>query len=206
MIGLYCKRTKMLTQKEQRLQRIISQTHRPLLLVLLPVCKDRQHCDDILQETYIRLWQQLDNIYDDESLVPLLRKYARNILLDELRKVSVLNNLWQSTDQVENTTSSVEEILLVKQSYEQIQTAISKLPDQQQKIFRLHKEQAMSYRQIAGELGIATGTIEKQMGRALKFLRGELGHLYYGNHILVIIGAYYELFCAVANYVYTNAA
>lgn len=196
----------MLMQKEQRLQRIISQTHRPLLLVLLPLCKDRQHCDDILQETYIRLWQQLDNIYDDESLVPLLRKYARNILLDELRKVSVLNKMWQSTDQVENTTSSVEEILLAKQSYEQIQTAISKLPEQQQKIFRLHKEHAMSYRQIAGELGIATGTIEKQMGRALKFLRGELGHLYYGNHMLVIIGIYYELFCAMVTHVYTNAA
>src|ERR1700759_2368921 len=41
---------------------------------------------DVLQECYIRLWENLETIKDDEKIMPLLRKYTTNITIDAVRK------------------------------------------------------------------------------------------------------------------------
>ena len=51
---------------------------------------------------------------------------------------------------------------------------ISQLPKRQQEIFRLSREQHMTYKQIAEELSISEKTVEYHMTAALKYLRKNL--------------------------------
>lgn len=177
---------------EKRIADIIGRTYDQLFSVLYTLSKNRPLCEDIMQETYVRVWKNLDNIQDDEAIMALLKRYARNLFIDELRKVSRKETALSGW-RVDVVGPSPEEMVIDLERNNEVQKAIDKLPKQQQLIFRLHKEQALSYRQIAEQMGIATGTIEKQMGRALKFLRSELGHLNNTNCSVTILLVYYML-------------
>lgn len=162
-------------QYEIRLTRIIDDTHDKLFSVLFGMCQDMHLCEDIIQESYIRLWQQLHNVKDDHAVLALLRQYARNLFLDEMRKRGRQKEMLLKISREEMFHApSPEKKVLDNEQLQQIQHAINKLPQQQQLIFRMHKEHDMSYRQIAAELEIATGTIEKQMTRALRSLKFHL--------------------------------
>jgi len=178
--------------KEYRLKHIINQTHDRLLSVLLSFTRDRHLCEDLLQEAYIRLWENLDGLQNDDTAIFLLKRYARNLFLDEMRKVARREVLLGKMERDEMEVS-VEGQAINREKYLAIQSAINKLPEQQRLIFTLHKEQAMSYRQIAEKLGIAPGTIEKQMGRALKFLRQELAQLRTTDQAIALICIYHVL-------------
>ncbi|HVI45260.1 MAG TPA: sigma-70 family RNA polymerase sigma factor [Chitinophaga sp.] len=164
----------MAHQQEERLRRIIDQTYDKLYGVLNMLCKDHDLCADLVQQTYIKVWKNLDAIDDDESIMALLKTYGRHLFLDEIRK-QTREEAAMADYKPDEATPSPEDMFLQRELGRQIQSTISKLPTQQQKIFRLHKEQSLSYRQISSQLDISTGTIEKQMNRALKFLRKELG-------------------------------
>ena len=40
--------------------------------------RDSTVADDIVQECYIRLWERMDKVQDDDAILHLLRKYAHN--------------------------------------------------------------------------------------------------------------------------------
>jgi RNA polymerase sigma-70 factor (ECF subfamily) len=55
-----------------------------------------------------------------------------------------------------------------------LQQAISKLPVQQQKVYRLAKEQGLSYEAIGQELSLSPLTVKTHMARALAAIRSFL--------------------------------
>lgn len=175
-------------KQENRLKRIIDDTHGKLFSVLFGMCGDAHLCEDIIQETYIRLWQHLPVVKDDHAVLALLKQYARRIFLDEMRKRTRQKEAMMRIFREEAPPDpSPEKKMLDEEQQQQIQRAINKLPQQQQLIFRMHREHDMSYRQIAAELEIATGTIEKQMTRALRSLKQEL-HKQKTDHMALLIG------------------
>lgn len=161
---------------QQRFKQIVENTVDRLYAGLYPLCKDKARCEDIMQEAYIRLWNNLDHVKDDETVLALLRTYARNIFLDEVRKAARRQQGMQH-HVLEEVADSPEDYLRNRELHAQLQAAINKLPPQQQMIFRLHKEHALSYKQISAQMKIATGTVEVHMNRALKSLKNELSHL-----------------------------
>ena len=48
---------------------------------------------------------------------------------------------------------------------------ISQLPPRQQEIFRMSREQNLTYKQIAEQLSISEKTVERHINEALKFLK-----------------------------------
>lgn len=185
-------RVVLIADKEYRLRQVIYETHDRLLALLLSLTADRQLCEDILQEAYIRFWNNMDKVEDDTTALFLLKRYTRNLFLDEMRKLARREALLVKMN-FDDSTHTVEDIAITKERYTTMQAAIEKLPAQQRQIFRMHKEQALSYRQIAEQLGITPGTIETQMNRALKFLRKELADLKINDPAFTCMVAYYAI-------------
>jgi RNA polymerase sigma-70 factor (ECF subfamily) len=52
--------------------------------------------------------------------------------------------------------------------------SLESLPEQRRRIFLLHREQHLSYRQIAEQLNISPKTVENQVAATLKQLRSQL--------------------------------
>ncbi|WP_307774320.1 MULTISPECIES: sigma factor-like helix-turn-helix DNA-binding protein [Flavobacterium] len=68
-----------------------------------------------------------------------------------------------------------------------LEQIIKKLPPQQQKIYKMAKEEGMSYQKIAELLDLSPLTVKKHMVQALKFIRIQLS-----RHInLIIVSASY---------------
>lgn len=61
---------------------------------------------------------------------------------------------------------------LLQQVAEGDEQAFSTLPADEQEIFRMQREQGLTYQQIAEQKGISVKTVEKKMSHALRQLRG----------------------------------
>jgi RNA polymerase sigma-70 factor (ECF subfamily) len=56
----------------------------------------------------------------------------------------------------------------------QINQALDRLPEKCGEVFRLSRQQDLSYKEIAEHLDISIKTVENQMGKALRIMRVEL--------------------------------
>lgn len=133
--------------------------------------RDRAVGDDIVQECYIRLWENMDKVHDDDSILNLLRKYAHNLIIDHIRKTAreaLQDNIFQ---QQQPAVCVADDQLLLKEILQDYDNIVQALPPKRRVIYRLVKEEGLSHREIATRLNISTNTIEKHMNEALYTLR-----------------------------------
>jgi RNA polymerase sigma-70 factor (family 1) len=132
--------------------------------------------EDTVQQIFIDLWQRRKTLEITRSLNHYLAAAVKyrvlNILIKRSRQPSILYSI------PENTGSSHDEpysILEFQQLQEKLELIVEKLPGRAQLIFRLSRNQALSNRQIAQELGISEKGVEIQITRALSKIRECLG-------------------------------
>ena len=134
--------------------------------------------DDILQEVFIRIWQNRKNIKNTETFHSYIFTITRNLLLNELR--SRLTD--EKTKKRIFKKSVAPEFLLSDQiDYQELKDRISlmvaELPERQQEIFILSRVEGLSYREIAKKLDIAEKTVEYHISQAITSLKKKLKEL-----------------------------
>lgn len=147
----------------------------------IPVCKtvqrfirDKNIVEDLAQDIFVRLWERREQINITASLGAYLHRMAVNEALTHLRrqKKFQINDIAE-TDFKANDHST-DEVMVGNELKDNIQAAISQLPPRCQTIFKLSRYEQMTYKQIGEQLDISVKTVENQMGKALKILRGLL--------------------------------
>lgn len=134
--------------------------------------------DDLLQEVFVKLWQNRKNINSADTFNAYIFTIARNLLLNELR--SRLNN--QKMKDRLHDLSVAEEYSLFKQiEYndlkEKIDLAIGELPARGKEIFMLSRNDGLSHKEIAEKLQISTKTVEYHITQSTSFLKKKLRSL-----------------------------
>lgn len=134
--------------------------------------KHRELCEEIVQETLINLWinrHQLDPKY---PLGPYIYTIARRLTLNVLRNAATAGaareKLWIDLQEAHNDT---EETILLTDLQEFTEQAVSKLPNQQQLIFKLSRYEGLSHDEIAKTLNLSKHTVNNHLVEALKNLR-----------------------------------
>jgi RNA polymerase sigma-70 factor (ECF subfamily) len=147
----------------------------------VPVCKavhriirDKGIVEDLAQDIFVRLWERREQINITTTLGAYLHRMAVNEALTYIRR----QKKFQTTDIAEtdfkaNDHNSIE-VMAGKELKANISAAISQLPPRCQAIFKLSRYEQMTYKQIGEQLDISVKTVENQMGKALKILRGLL--------------------------------
>ena len=130
--------------------------------------------EDIVQDVFARIWER-DLRLDYSDPLPYLYRAARNGALMYLRHERVTQR-WQQTARAEahRDVGGADERAHADELTRAIRTSIETLPERCELIFRMHREQDLSYAEIARVLGLSIKTVETQMGRALKSLRKSL--------------------------------
>lgn len=130
---------------------------------------------DLIQDAYTRLWEKLPTLDTDTDVLPLLLTYARNTFIDQLRKRKQdARFLEHITGMPDAAPAAAEASLEMKDTLHQLHRSLEQLPARRREIFSLVKEQGFSHKEVAAHLGIAPGTVEKQVVLSLQFLRKEL--------------------------------
>jgi len=120
-----------------------------------------EDADDILQETFIRVWKGLPSFNAQSSLYTWMYRIAINEALAFLRKQK-WKNIFQLRDPQEilqqrlqaSIHEGADEILI------QLHEAISTLPPQQRAVFNLRYFEHMPFKQIAEVMGRTESTVK----------------------------------------------
>lgn len=140
------------------------------------IIKTEIDAEEIVQEVFVKIWEsheKIDNfaLFDSylftiayNSTISLIRKK-----LSEKKYIQYIKSLQIPPQQKSAEINSDFEILS-----EKVNELIGKLPPRQKEVFMLHRENELTYRQIAEKLNISINTVENHMSKALKFLRNNL--------------------------------
>ncbi|TDO02685.1 RNA polymerase sigma-70 factor (ECF subfamily) [Sunxiuqinia elliptica] len=142
------------------------------------ILKNEQEAEDVMQEVFVKLWEHRERLENYQSLnayiftmaynhsIDLIRKRMNNAkYLDYLKNISVVLGAPSSTNELE-----------FNELNKQVENLISRLPERQRQVYLLHREEGLSYPEIANQLGISKNTVENHMVRALRFLREHIDH------------------------------
>lgn len=148
--------------------------------------RDEDAALDVLQDAYIRAYEQLENLKGEGRFFPWLRRIAVNLALDRLRhtrrgvEVS-LNEKWgpdaeEGEDRAaafmdRNPDQSPARNAEVSEFSSAMSEALLKLSDAHRAVFMLHAAEGMSYKEIAQALGCNIGTVMSRLFYARKRLQ-----------------------------------
>ena len=138
----------------------------------------REDGEDILQEVFIKAYQNLNDFDLNYKFSNWIYSIARNATISAFRKKKVrpqtvswedkdLNNILESTLDVENTS-------LQKLTYKQILKIINQMPLKYKDVLILKFMEGKDYREISDILHKPMGTIATLINRAKKSLKQEL--------------------------------
>lgn len=137
--------------------------------------KNREEAEEIVQETFFKIWQNRTAINTSQSFGGFVFTIAHNLILNRIRKVrnqyACQNHLRIKDLAYANPTEEKlfgDDLELVRQA------ALSELPRRRRLIFELIRENEMSYQQVAEKLQISVKTVEAQMTEALKHFRKKM--------------------------------
>ena len=137
--------------------------------------KEKEPCQEVVQEVFLNLWINRAKLDTQYPIAPYLYTITRRLTLNVLRHVatsqSAMEKMWLNVKKVSNETE--EEVFLedLSRFTEQV---LSKMPKQQQLIFRMSRHQELSYDEIAEELNLSRNTVKNHLVAALKTLRTQL--------------------------------
>ena len=151
---------------------------------LVNLVKSETIAADLLQETFVRLWNVRHTIDPDQSFRSYLFCIAENLVVDFFRKaardIRLRNALFGKA--VEEYVH-VEEWICQKEQAALLQQAIEMLPAQRRQVFQLVKQECRSYAEVSQLLSISPSTISDHIVKATKFIRNILE----GNRVALFL-------------------
>jgi RNA polymerase sigma-70 factor (ECF subfamily) len=131
--------------------------------------------EEMVQEVFLFIWDRRETWDVRTSLKSYLFAAVRNAALSYLRHERVVRRHDAETVELfTRPTPSTDSEVRTTELVAAVQRAVNRLPERCRLVFTLHREQALTYAEIAEVLAISPKTVEVQMGRALKTLRKAL--------------------------------
>jgi len=138
--------------------------------------------EEIVSDTFLRIWENRKQLEINTSVKAYLFHAVCNNSLNYLRKLKAENNLGEyfretSSENLgfEVTVDEIEEQSLIMENMSlKIGEAVSLLPQQQQKVFRLRRFEGRKTKEVAEIMGLSVKTIEMHLSKATLHLRQNL--------------------------------
>lgn len=139
------------------------------------IIKDHDTAEEIVQDLFVRLWQERQKINIESSLNGYLFRAVHNRCLHWLSHTRVVERHAQemAEQEMEKSESPVE-IIQYNELQLKIAKVIERLPERCGRIFCMNRFEGLKYSEIAEKLSVSVKTVEANMGRALKEFRKAL--------------------------------
>jgi len=130
---------------------------------------------DIVQEIFVSLWNRSADLEIRGTVIAYLIKATRNLSLRYIEKnIHKHNFLERLSVNYATCGSEIVDRIIVKELQSNVDHAVAKLPSKMQEIYLLSRQEQLSYREISQKLGIAEGTVKKQISNALKIISSNI--------------------------------
>ncbi len=149
--------------------------YQPLCNYAYSFVHDRDEAEEIVQATFLSVWEKRENLTIHTGVKPYLYAMVRNAALNVLKHEKIKQQ--HATVELavaERSAESVTRTVMASELEDRIYKALNKLPEQCRLVFKLSRFEELKYAEIAEQLNISVKTVENQMGKALKIMREQL--------------------------------
>ena len=168
----------MIAEGDEVAFRQLFQTYAPQLQpVIMHLTKTASVTEDIIQETFLRLWISRDKLPEIENPRSWILRIVFHQSFSWLRRQAIHHKALGAMPLHENAVSTTEEEVIYHSIVKTVAEAVQQLPAQAKRIYLLSREQLYSHKEIADKLNISVKTVEAQLTIALTRLRKHLSYL-----------------------------
>ncbi|MGA7837280.1 MAG: RNA polymerase sigma factor [Ignavibacteriaceae bacterium] len=144
----------------------------------LYMMKNRMDADDITQEVFIKIWNNINN-FNIKSAKSWILRTTHNLCIDYLRKRQTSQKRETNIDSNINisgagTLTDTEVRLRKNLLKDKIKQGIETLPDNLKSVFILYELQGFKYNEISETLSMPLNSVKVYLMRARKKLQEEL--------------------------------
>ena len=125
-----------------------------------------EDADDLLQETFIKVYMNLHRYSPEYTFGQWLYTIARNTFIDYVRKRQDDLPIDEKFSSPASNTPTPEESVINSQQRHQIELCIARLPENYRRLIRMRFFDEYSYEEIAVKLSLPLGTVKTQIPRA----------------------------------------
>lgn len=144
----------------------------------LKITKSADAAEDVVQEIFTRIWENRLCLKEVENPPAYIFTIAYHESFRYLKKVAADMRLFELLkNKLSITNNETEENLEVQETRQLIDEMIEELPPQRQLIYKLSREEGLSYKEIADKLHISSLTVKKQLQLALRNIRSGLSKI-----------------------------
>ena len=142
---------------------------------LLHIFRDEALAQDIVQDTFIKIWENRAQLDEHKSFKAFLFTIATNNAYNLFQKASREDKVRLGFHlALQNAANQVEDYIFRKEYVEMLRSLLTLLPEKQREVFQLAKIEGYSYAEISEQLNISSNTINTHLKRASRFLRKRL--------------------------------
>ncbi len=156
------------SSRRKGFEQLVRQYSEPLYWKVRGMVSCHDDANDILQETFIKAWNNLEKFEGRSSLLTWLYRIAINETFDFLRR----NKRASLSDENEASNiasdSSADDFFDGDEAQEKLQKAISQLPPVQRMVFNMRYFDNMKYKDISDVLNTSTGALKASYHLAVK--------------------------------------
>lgn len=147
--------------------------YKELFFYIQKLVKDTDFTSEIVQEAYSRTIEaeQKEPIKNKRAF---LYRVAKNILIDESRKVSNKHIVEYEDDMIKDEEIDLEELVITQDQSKKLYELIDKLPKKRRQAFILYAIEGYTRKEIALKLGISSNAVEKHITRSIIQIKEEL--------------------------------
>tara|TARA_R110002050_G_scaffold281956_2_gene429654 strand:+ start:23154 stop:23705 length:552 start_codon:yes stop_codon:yes gene_type:complete len=151
---------------------------KPLFISSYNLLKDKEVCEEIIQDVFIEIWNKRLELEIKVSLKSYLYACVRYRVFNEFRKSKITQvELFEDLNKrFEYTTPETK--IMYKELENHVKLAVEGLPEKCKNVYKLSRNKQLSHKEIAEELNISTKTVENHITNALRILRVSLGDVF----------------------------
>ena len=191
VVGSYNQRRQMISEKEilkgcaksdRKAQKALYDLYSGrLMAVCRRYAKSTQEAEDILQESFIKIFKSVDKFRGESRLDYWMKRIVVNTALNHQRSKLYL---FPMVDVEDISMSTNKDFALEKFQLEDLLKMVESLPTGCRVIFNLYAIEGFNHNEISDMLEISTGTSKSQYARAKKLLQDKILNekgMSYGN-------------------------
>lgn len=147
-----------------------------MLAVCIRYAKNREEAEDILQEGFMKVFENINKFRKEGSLEGWIRRIMYNTAIQKFRQKNELDYAISIDNPGSYLTHETQDDIISNIQAKELLKLIQELPPRYQLVFNLYVFEGLKHREIAEKLGVTEGTSKSNLSDARSILQRKIQH------------------------------